>query len=288
VHLPKLNSLRGTSTAKAAALLLLTLLPNFTPTRVNAQTENIIFFDDFENYRAGTFPWDGGWDLVWYGVGPQYQVVTSDRYHSPTKSLQLLGKYGWSSVAERRFTTTARVIGFEAYIMVEGQPLFKVTGLGSIGFWNREKATWGKYYVDVAFMSDGYLAVHFIDDAGNDKVKELQPYTPGRWYKVKVVLDRSANTFSVWIDDELKALNVKTANTYDINALEVASAWGVVKCYFDDIKVFTVEEQSSPLPLFLLTPLGVISIIVAIALTLALVYLHRKSQPPLPPPPPPP
>jgi Leu/Phe-tRNA-protein transferase len=89
-------------------------------TRVNAQTENIIFFDDFESYQAGTFPWAGGWDLVWYGVGPQYQVVTSDRYHSPSRFLQLIGKYGWSSVAERRFTDAARVIGFEAYIMVEG------------------------------------------------------------------------------------------------------------------------------------------------------------------------
>jgi hypothetical protein len=264
------------------------LLLSSISTRVSAQTENIIFFDDFESYRAGTFPWAGGWDLVWYGVGPQYQVVTGDRYHSPTRSLQLIGKYGWSSVAERRFTAAARVIGFEAFIRVEGQPLFNVKGLGSIGFWNREKAMWGKYYVDVAFMSDGYLAVHFIDEAGNEELKELQPYTPGRWYKVRVVLDRSANTFSVWIDDELKASNLKTANTYDINALEVSSAWGEVACYFDDIKVFTIEEQGSRSTFFMLILTGIIFTIFIIVLVLVFVYLHRKKSTPLQPPPLPP
>jgi uncharacterized membrane protein len=112
----------------------------------------------------------------------------------------------------------------------------------------------------------------------------LQPYTPGRWYKVRVVLDRSANTFSVRIDDELKASNVKTANTNDINALEVSSAWGVVACYFDDIKVFTIEEQGSSSTFLLLTLTGMVFTIFAIVLILVFVYLHRKKLTLIPPP----
>jgi len=205
-------------------------------------SETTIFFDDFESYEVGTFPSTGGWALIWDGMGSQYQVITNATYHSPSKSFQLWGAYGWSSVAERHFDSTARVIGFEAYMMAEGYPQSDVDGVGSVGFWNREKDTWGKYYVTVEFRSNKYLVVGFINDAGVLDHKEIQPYVPGTWYKVKVILDRSTSTFSVWINDELKVSGIKTQGTYDINALEVSSAWGEVRCYFDDVRVFTVEE----------------------------------------------
>ena len=138
--------------------------------------ETVIFFDDFESYDVGTFPSSGGWTLVWDGAGSQYQVVTSSHYHSPSKSLQLLGAYGWSSVAEKRFSTAARIIGFEAYMMAESYPQNPVStyaSVGSVGFWNRDEATWGKYYVTVEFRADGYLVVHFINDAGAEEDIEL-------------------------------------------------------------------------------------------------------------------
>jgi len=212
--------------------------------RVKTQeiSETTIFFDDFESYKAGTFPSTGGWALIWDGMGSQYQVITNAMYHSPSKSFQVWGAYGWSSVAERRFDSTARVIGFEASMMADGYPQYDIDGVGSVGFWNREKDTWGKYYVTVEFRSNKYLVVGFINDAGILDYKKIQLYVPGTWYKVKVILDRSTSTFSVWINDELKASGIKTKGTYDINALEVSSAWGGVRCYFDDVRVFTGEE----------------------------------------------
>jgi len=242
-----LKSLRKSSAA-GVILLLLILVSSMSIPIANAQgmAETIIFSDDFESYEIGTFPSSGGWTLVWDGAGSRYQVVTSYHYHSPSKSFQLLGAYGWSSVAEKRFSTTARMIGFEAYMMAESYPQNPVSthaSVGSVGFWNRDEATWGKYYVTVAFRADGYLVVHFINGAGAEEDIELQPYTPGIWYKVRVVLDRSANRFSVWVNDELKASNVKITET-NINGLEVSSAWAGVTCYFDDVKVFTAEQMA--------------------------------------------
>jgi hypothetical protein len=51
-------------------------------------------------------------------------------------------------------------------------------------------------------------------------------WTPQTWYKVKVVLDRSSNTYSVWIDGELRAEHLITArrNTEMIDALALNSA----------------------------------------------------------------
>jgi len=193
------------------------LFASFTPLLPAQGQETDIFKDDFEAYAVGTFPSAGGWTLVWNGKGDQYQIVTDAKYHSPTKSSQLWGTYGWSCTIERRFSTDAKVIGFEAYVMVESYHSEEFSA--TVGFWNREKATWGKYYATVEFTSDRYIrASSFTGEAQN-----LQPYAPNTWYKVKLVLDRSTNTFSVWINDELKASNLKTAESYDINALQLAS-----------------------------------------------------------------
>jgi PKD repeat protein len=219
-----------------AILFIGLLLTNFTSILPVQAQETDIFKDNFEAYATGTFPSAGGWILVWNGKGNQYQIVTDARYHSPTKSFQLWGTYGWSAHAERRFSTNAKVIGFEAYVMVESYHSQEISA--TVGFWNREKATWGKYYATVEFTSDRYIrASSFTGEARN-----LQPYTPGTWYKIKLVLDRSTNTFSVWINDELKASNLKTAESYDINALQLASRWGGVQCYYDDVRVFVVQQ----------------------------------------------
>jgi hypothetical protein len=92
-----------------------------------------------------------------------------------------------------------------------------VGDIGSISF-SSEMAGFERHSVGVAFRDDGYLVVKFSTSTpgtlwyGED-VKELQPYTPGTWYKVKVILDRSTSTFSVWINDELKASGIKTKDT---------------------------------------------------------------------------
>ena len=143
-----------------------------------------------------------------------------------------------------RRDTLARllVIGFEAYVMVEDY--HSSHSSASIGFWNREKATWGKYYAIVEFASDRYIRASSPIEA-----KNLQPYAPRTWYKIRLVLDRSANTFSVWIDDKLKASDIKTIDTYEIDALELGSGWGSVQCYFDDVRVFAIPVSYTHLTL---------------------------------------
>jgi len=197
-----------------------------------------LFFDDFENYKVGTFPSAGDWILVWNGRGNEYQVVTDSNYHSPTKSLQLWGQHGWSSGVERRFATDAGIIGFEAYVMVEAYHAEEFSA--TIAFWNKEKATWGKCYASVVFRSDRYIGVSGAPRADGDIL--IQSYEPNTWYKVRLILDRTRNVFSVWINDELKASDVKTSDSHEINAIHLSSRWGGIKCYYDDVKVFIVQQ----------------------------------------------
>jgi hypothetical protein len=59
------------------------------------------------------------------------------------------------------------------------------------------------------------------------------------------LIDRDAGKYSVWIDDSLKAADIAIPDTYEINALELASGHAGVKVFYDDVRVF---ESSTPPP----------------------------------------
>jgi len=205
---------------------------------------SIIFQDDFEVYDLDIFPSKGGWELVWNGRGDEYQHVTNEYWHSPTKSLQLWGQDGWSAVAERRFSSDSMIIGFdfEGCVLIESYSS-KPSGTpvaARIYLWNRELATWGKLYAGVDFTYDGNItARHGLGTPTFGK------WSPRTWYRVKLILDRSANTFDVWIngEDDISVLP-EYQDTYNIDALALYSDHAGVKVYFDDVKVFAQAEES--------------------------------------------
>jgi len=90
-------------------LLLITIIASssmISPVLSQAQ-ETDIFRDDFEPYAVGAFPSAGGWEIVWDGMGAEHQVVSTSYSYSPTKSLQLWGRYYWTAVVQRKFSTDA-------------------------------------------------------------------------------------------------------------------------------------------------------------------------------------
>jgi len=207
------------------------------------QVENILFFDDFESYDVGTFPSEGGWELVWNGRGDEYQCVTDEYWYSYTKSLQLWGQDWWSSVAQKKFSSDSKIIGFEAYILIEsysskpsGSPV-----AARIMFWNREGGTWGKGYAGIDFTYDGNITTKDI------WAPTFGTWQPKTWYKIRLVLNRSSNTFNVWINDKLVGENIdvlpESQDTYNINSLALFSDHAGVKVYFDDVKVFEVRQM---------------------------------------------
>ncbi len=187
--------------------------------------------DNFESYPLGTFPSAGGWEIVWAGTGENY--VTNAHSYSPTKSLQLWGRPSWASVAQKKFSTDAPVIGYEFAIRIDS---IGTGGPGRVehpGFFSREAYIWGAYYACVIFNHDtGKIEA---EDGGI-----LGDWEPGVWYQVKVVLDRSINTYDVWIDGQLRAEGLTTGRTDTdlIDALALISAHPGVKVYYDDVSVF--------------------------------------------------
>jgi len=218
-----------------AMLIFLIALPIFAVfTPQGSATENVVFQDDFESYAVATFPSAGGWNLVWNGAGNQYQVITDSYFSSPTRSLQLMGSYGWSAVVKRDFTSSSDIIGYEASLMA------LPGGGGSVGFFNLPIDTWGRYYALVHFGSDGYI---WVSEKSSEVNHQLQAYVPYTWYEIRVVVDRAARLCNVWIDDVLEGQSIPIYyDPYEILSLQLQVGWVNAKGFFDDVKVFEVGE----------------------------------------------
>ena len=105
-------------------------------------------------------------------------------------------------------------------------------------FFNREAYIWGAYYAMAKFN-------HNNGKIEADDGTVIGDWVPGVWYQVKVVLDRSTNTYSVWIDGELRGEGLSTtrSDTHLINALALVSAHAGVKVYYDDARVFEITND---------------------------------------------
>ena len=212
-------------------LIVLSMFVVFTPKAI--ASENVIFQDDFESYAVGTFPSAGGWSIVWNGAGNQYQIITSATYVSPTRSFQLVGRPNWSVVVKKDFSSSSRLIGYEVFMRASDYE-----GRGYAGFGNIPIEQWGRLYAGVGFW-------YGVINAGG---QNLQSFTPGVWYGIRVVLDRNTRMFDVWIDGVLKGKDlVEQYDPWEILSFEVAMGHLTKESYFDDVKVFEASGTLSGL-----------------------------------------
>jgi len=234
--------------------------------------ETIIFQDDFENYNVGDFPSTGGWELVFNGRGDEYQIVTGTVSFSGSKSFQLWGYPNWAACAQKSFSSTSPVIGYEFAIMMDAVGTGGPCRDNHPGFWNREARIWGKYYATVRFNHDDLKI--YADDR-----TVLGEWKPRVWYHIKVILDRNINKYTVWINGELRGENLTPENpdTELINALVLNSDHPAVKVYYDDVKVFEVWRLAAPW--WVQHQLWIIAgVVVTVATATATVALIRKRK----------
>ncbi|UCE39299.1 MAG: hypothetical protein JSW00_08795 [Thermoplasmata archaeon] len=203
-------------------------------------TETMIFEDDFESYAVGTFPSSGGWELIYNGKGTQYQKVVDTESVSGSQSLQLWGRPRWAATAQKELTFESEVIGFEVYIKT-GSHSGTIENTGVAAFYNEEAAPWGLGFGLVLFRDNG--EIHAVQGFGPNTTF-LQTYEPDVWYKVKVILDKTVETYDVWIDDVQVAQDVIIWDTHLIEGIRIGSGHSGMYSFFDDVKVFEVITES--------------------------------------------
>jgi len=195
------------------------------------------FEDDFESYAAGTFPYNRGWELWYSGANVEHQVVVDFTSISPTKSLQLLGwgieevEHMAAVVAYPFVRSTGTSMVYRLFAMADEVCDFDSSVVVGFGKRTPEGVTRCN---EVRFYSDGMIKTMV---AGNEIIP-LQSYEPDTWYEVEVVLDIATDTFSIWIDGELKGsdFNCRFPSS-EIEAFLLTSNYGNVKVYFDDVTI---------------------------------------------------
>jgi hypothetical protein len=232
-----------TNTLTRVVTLTMTTVQTITQTTATETTVQrvyvkLIFEESFENYDTRSFPLKGDWTpLCFKKFSPPTHIVEKNGcldsgiiidsiYHSPTKSFRL-----WEGGAERLFKTDAKIIGFEVYVMIESVDV--KSGRCTIGFVDEERTV----YTGLEFSGTAgdIIGVSWWDH------KYITKFVTDKWYKVRLVLDRSTDNFSVWIDDELKEKKIATKNSYRINGIELGATSGF-RCYYDDLKVFEISD----------------------------------------------
>jgi hypothetical protein len=216
--------------------------------------ELLIFEEDFESYAVGSFPTVDRWTLWYPGMGYQYQIIVDDVSHSEKNSLQLLGDYSlnWAAYAARKIDTCSPIIGFNVSVRVE-----------SLGGGERDIARVGFASLLPPNRVTNYAPVLFKDNGTITVMNgiELQTFVTNRWYQVSVILNRTSENYSVWIDHEIVAENLpvitnheglpeaETETTWDIEAFALSQNYYSRKVYFDDVKVFSTYDPNPYLEL---------------------------------------
>jgi nitrous oxidase accessory protein len=231
-------------------ILLSLLVPvlNFTPIPEVKGAEQVFFEDNFENYNVGAFPSSGGWELWYNGAGTEHQVIVDNVSVSPTKSLKLLGLDMWAAFAAKRFTSSSNVIGFEVAVRVE-ETNGQSRDNARVAFTKKVSSSISREYAPVTFQDKGTI---------NSGGQVLQSYVADTWYKIRVIMNRDKETYSVWVDGELRGENLAVTTSsgditdypsYEIEAFSVSQCYNSVTAYFDDVKVFSSFELDPRLEL---------------------------------------
>lgn len=192
------------------------------------------FKENFDSYIAGSFPTEGPWTLKYYGAGNNYQIVTSEKSVSPENSMHLLGNKmkNFSAIMAADLPQVPDVINVELKMNAEGDDVaFALCSFAHAD----NKTNWGDMYLKVEF-ADGKIRYQIPEWT----VYDVAPsYEPNHWYKLRVKMNQSAKTVSVWVDDELKVSNQAfNLDSWSLDNICLASNKNYKKVWFDDIFIW--------------------------------------------------
>jgi hypothetical protein len=204
-------------------------------------SECVFFEDDFEGYYVGVFP-SQNWNLRFNGAGFDIQVIQNDTDVSSGNYLQLVSKVNWAARAMVPIPSEARFVGFEVKMLLAEADGQYVHGARA-GFSEYGSSLAANWHAHVCFYNNGEI--------GAANGSPLGIYDVGNWTKIRLLLDRDLNIYSVWIDDELKIENkVFPADPYLYNYFSLESTYhSNNKAYFDDVKLFILYDANPRLDL---------------------------------------
>jgi len=166
-----------------------------------------LFFDNFDGYKVGTFPYSKGWKMPYYGQGGEYQKITDITYVSKNNSLQLKGSPGYSVYANMNLDRRPKIVYMELAVKTKKEKASEYKYNETVfGFHNQQAQPYGYFYAGLKFCYDDYI---YFGSSNSDMANvRVMRWESNRWYKIKIKYNKEKNLGSLWIDNELKVRNV--------------------------------------------------------------------------------
>ncbi|MBD3228538.1 MAG: hypothetical protein GF329_10155 [Candidatus Lokiarchaeota archaeon] len=210
----------------------------WTFTTIDTATLIPVFEDDFESYDLSTLP--APYELKQDGQGESFQTITDAYSRSGSKSLTLLGSWGWRAVVSRPVYSNTVGLGLknlvlEAYIMAE-TPSGGITGYSKnihVGFWDPNSGLYGEYYTMIGLRNDGKITLE-----GGSSELVLGDYDPFVWYHVSLHWTLSNNSVDAYVNEELVVSTNITKNVTETVDIAIESGYYNIKGYIDDLKLY--------------------------------------------------
>lgn len=212
-------------------------------------SEEVLFYDNFEDYQTSTFP--NQWVLKWNGAGNQYQVVVNNIYHSASQSMQLKSSRNWATLMYKTLSSQPEITYVEAW-MKTPKDLSPNGGAGTLQLYNPSEGTWGTCYGNINI--DGSTGkFYFMNNTTyyRESNIELGGYDFDTWYHLKFKYSHSTKLITIWINNDIVIEDESITigqNGKGFTTLALSSGgWGENIFYFDDVKVWT-EDDTDKIP----------------------------------------
>ena len=204
------------------------------------QAVSFMVDDDFESYDVGSL---AGWTIKYEGSGVANQKVVDHISKNGVKSFQLEGRSSWAADLYKPIVDAPEKLTIEAWINVT---ISNALGSG-IGLVNYGAASWGARTSRISFENG-----RIVTGITGGTTYDIQSFTPGEWYHVRIEHDMTARVYSVYINGQ-KVSGTNGSTTIDVFPM-YASAESedfflcagnatTTRVYFDDVKMYVPDDM---------------------------------------------
>ncbi|NLA23464.1 MAG: hypothetical protein GX879_00705, partial [Bacteroidales bacterium] len=214
--------------------ILINVFPDY------GEAENIIYFDDFEEYELDTFPND--WVIRYNGTGDANQKIVIDPENENNKVFSLSGTSSWAANLSYYIDEFPLQFSLETKMFTQG--------IGDIRIGNPSIGSWGAYLGGVQYYNGSFRCTnHSGFDAG--VIYVFENLEPSSWYTVRLDFNFTTLTYKVFLDDEqLTGINdgieydeFPIVDNVEPLSIELSSNSSML---YDDVKLFIPDANIYP------------------------------------------
>ncbi|HPX76619.1 MAG TPA: T9SS type A sorting domain-containing protein [Bacteroidales bacterium] len=208
--------------------------------------------ENFEATAIGSLP--DGWVLQYNGTGNANQKVVDSPVKNGAKALQLEGATYWAAHLYNVPSEFPDKFVIESWMQTNSTAGGGTAGAGSLLISNINVGSWGTDVARIVF-NGGNITYFNRQGSTYSNIFNLQTYQINEWYHIKMNVDLTTKTTTIFINNQQVSADDGTGNIISdfpihstVNPTEVsliAGNDGTSKMFFDDVKMYASDTISN-------------------------------------------